>query len=77
MEELVLILGMIYTFAVGYIFACKADKFLSKHRRAFPGRRRIIFVDPPVWHDHSDEDPENCSKRYQRKENRENGKSHS
>ncbi len=57
MEELALTLGIIYTFVVGYFFARKADCFMRKHPRAFPGKRRIIVV-PPVWHDGSYADPE-------------------
>ncbi len=57
MEELVLMLGIVYTFVVGYVFARKADKFMSKHPRAFPRRRRIIAAAPPVWRGISNDDP--------------------
>ncbi len=60
MEELVLILSVIYTFLVGYVFACKADGFMRKHPRAFPGKQRMFTANPPVWQDFSEDACGNC-----------------
>ena len=56
MEELVLILGIVYTFAVGYVFVRKADRLMRKHPQAFPGRQRVIVAKTSVGHGLSDAD---------------------
>lgn len=56
MEELALVLCLIYIFAVGYIFVRKADRFMHRHPQAFPGRRRRISVKPSGWRETPDDD---------------------
>ena len=75
MEELVLILGTVYAFVIGYIFVYKADKFIRKNPKAFPGRRGMRKAQPADWRfPREDECWERWEGHTRGQEDRKNGK---